>query len=288
VPIIEKRAEIDPAGAGAMTLEELAARAVAGDRAALEAVCRELQAPMYRLALRMLGGAQDAEDATQEILVVIATHLSQFRGDSKLTTWAYTIASRHLLGVRRTRAEDRAVPVGELAALIDAGLAATTAQSLPEGDAAVLARDVQRTCSQAMLFALSREERHAVVLVEMLGASDALGAAICEVREDAFRQRLSRGRAKLAPVLAARCGLADVGAPCTCARQAAAKQRAGIKLPVYRDPAGAARADAELGQLGRLRGLFAIDPPPVPQRDAWAALVARFPDLLGAEAPCSR
>src|ERR1043165_926789 len=107
------------------TLEQRAARAIAGDRAALEDVCRALQAPMYRLALRMLGGVQDAEDATQEILVVIATHLSQFRGDSKLTTWAYTIASRHLLGVRRSRAEDRAVPVGELAALIDAGLAAT-------------------------------------------------------------------------------------------------------------------------------------------------------------------
>src|SRR4029077_8926527 len=113
---------------------------VSGDRAALEAVCRELQGPMYRLALRMLGDIADAEDATQEILVVIATHLSQFRGDSKLTTWAYTIAARHLFGARTSRAEQRALPVAELGALIDAGLAATDDGSLAEGDVAVLAR----------------------------------------------------------------------------------------------------------------------------------------------------
>lgn len=274
------------------TLEQLAARATAGDRAALEDVCRALQAPMYRLALRILGRVQDAEDAAQEILVVIATHLSQFRGDSKLTTWAYTIATRHLLRARASRAEERAVPVSELAALIDAGLAATTPGSLPEGDVALLARDVQRTCSQAMLLTLSREERQAVVLVEMLGASDALGAEICEVREDAFRQRLSRGRAKLRPVLEQRCGLADGSAPCTCTRQAAAKQGAGIKLPLYPEPAnpGSAgpgressdRASFELGGLGRLRGLFALEPPPLPPRDLWTAVIARFPDLLGA------
>ncbi len=272
-----------------MTLEQLAARATGGDRTALEAVCRALQGPVYRLALRMLGGVQDAEDATQEILVVIATHLSQFRGASKLTTWAYTIASRHLLGVRTSRHEERAVPVDELAKLIDAGLTATTSSSLPEGDVAVLARDVQRTCSQAMLLTLSRDERQAVVLVEMLGASDALGAEICEVREDTFRQRLSRGRAKLGPILEERCGLVDADAACSCPRQAAAKQRAGIKLPIYRDPAGtdpggAERANLELGGLSRLRGLFAIEPPPVPQRDLWSAVVARCPGLLGAGA----
>src|SRR5262249_35759191 len=146
--------------------------------------------PIYRLALRMLGAAHDAEDATQEILVVIATHLSQFRGDSKLMTWAYTIASRHLMRARASRLEERALPGPELAALIDAGLAQSAPNALPEGDVAVLARDVQRTCSQAMLFGLSRDERLAIVLVEMLGATDAVGAAICEVREDAFRQRL--------------------------------------------------------------------------------------------------
>jgi len=264
-----------------MELEELAERAVTGDRGALEDLCRALQGPIYRLALRMLGGVHDAEDATQEILVVITTHLAQFRGVSKLMTWAYTIASRHLRRAR-SKLEERALPTDELVALIDAGLAMSAPNALPEGDVALLGRDVQRTCSQAMLFGLSRDERIALVLVEMLGASDAVGAAICEVREDAFRQRLSRGRAKLAPLLEERCGLVRSDAPCTCVRQAASKQRVGMPLPIYHDAQAAdGEAYGELGGLSRLRGLFAVEPPPTSQRELWAAVVARFPRVLG-------
>lgn len=49
------------------SLEQLAERAVAGDRGALEALCRALQGPIYRLAQRMLGHPDDAEDCAQEI-----------------------------------------------------------------------------------------------------------------------------------------------------------------------------------------------------------------------------
>ena len=44
---------------------ELVARAVNGDKAALEEVIRRLQDPLYRLALRMVKRPSDAEDATQ-------------------------------------------------------------------------------------------------------------------------------------------------------------------------------------------------------------------------------
>ena len=134
-----------------------------------------------------------------------------------------------------------------------------------------------------MLFTLSRDERVAIVLSEMLGASDAVAAGICEVREDAFRQRLSRARAKLWPVLEERCGLVDPARPCRCARGAVAKQRGGARLPVYDD--GVDAADRDMGELRRLRGVLAVDPPPAPRREVWAAVVARFPSLLGQEEP---
>jgi DNA-directed RNA polymerase specialized sigma24 family protein len=47
------------------TLEELARRAVAGDCEAVARVVRELELPIYALALRMLWQPADAEDATQ-------------------------------------------------------------------------------------------------------------------------------------------------------------------------------------------------------------------------------
>jgi RNA polymerase sigma factor (sigma-70 family) len=226
---------------------------------------------------------QDAEDSTQEILVLVVTHLAQFDGRSRFTTWVYTIASRHLLRARRTRLEERAVPVGDVATAVEMGLSASDASSLPEGDARLLARDVHRTCTQAMLLALTREERLAVLLADVLGATDQVGAAICETSSDTFRKRLSRGRATLRPLLEEQCGLSNAKNPCRCARQAAVKQRVGMKLPVYTDPEDdvqLARARDQLGVLSRLGPVFAIDPPPAPRRELWRELVDRVPDLL--------
>src|SRR5258705_7080594 len=125
------------------TLEAMATRAVAGDREALGQLCFALQGQIYGLALRMLGHPQDAEDASQEILVQIATHLSQFRGQSQLSTWAYRIAARHLVRFRKSRAEVAATEIQQVAGAIDMGLAATAAHALPEGDARLLEEEVR-------------------------------------------------------------------------------------------------------------------------------------------------
>ena len=265
-------------------LRDLTARAVAGDKAALQAICTALQAPIYALALRMLGTAQDAEDCTQEILVLVVTHLAQYDGRSRVSTWVYTIASRHLLRARRSKMEERTHRIGDVSDAIELGLAQSEPASLPVGDARLLARDVQRTCTQAMLMCLSREERLAVLLGDMLGATHVVGAAICEVTPEAFRQRLSRGRAVLRPILEQQCGISNPSNPCRCVRQAATKQRFGLKLPVYKDaeaPADVvARAREQLGSMARLGHVFAIDPPPAPNRELWHELARRFPDLL--------
>lgn len=55
-----------------------------GDCEALETLVRVLQGDIYGLVLRMLCNREDAEDATQEILVRIVTRLSQFDFRSKL------------------------------------------------------------------------------------------------------------------------------------------------------------------------------------------------------------
>src|SRR5882724_12010803 len=140
-------------------LENLVGRAVKGDKVALHDFCRAIQAPVYRLSLRMLGSAQDAEDCTQEILVLVVTRLAQYAGKSQVSTWVYTIAARHLLRARRSRQEEHSVSMDDVANAIELGLGATEPVSLPAGEVRLLARDVQRTCTQAMLLSLSREER---------------------------------------------------------------------------------------------------------------------------------
>ena len=70
----------------AAELDRLAREAAGGDKRALGELCRQLQHPVYRLALRMLSDPQDAEDATQEVLVRIVTNLGSFEGRSKFMT----------------------------------------------------------------------------------------------------------------------------------------------------------------------------------------------------------
>lgn len=86
-------------------LEEDARLALAGNRAAVERLVRSLQNDIYGLALRMLCHREDAEDATQEILVRIVTRLSQFDFRSKLKTWAYRVAVNYILDVKKSAVE---------------------------------------------------------------------------------------------------------------------------------------------------------------------------------------
>jgi RNA polymerase sigma factor (sigma-70 family) len=84
-----------------------------GDTHALEELVRNIQDSIYGLALRMLYDPSDAEDASQEILVKIITHLGSFKGERAFTTWTYRVAANHLLTTRKRRAEREALSFKE-------------------------------------------------------------------------------------------------------------------------------------------------------------------------------
>ena len=82
-------------------LKKLVDQAVAGDKDALETVILSVQDLVFNLSLRMLGTFPDAEDATQDILLKIITHLSSFKGDSAFSTWVFSIAANHLKNYKK-------------------------------------------------------------------------------------------------------------------------------------------------------------------------------------------
>lgn len=57
----------------------------------LEQILASNLSPLYRRAYRILGNAADAEDAVQDALLAAYTHLNQFRGQSKVSTWLTAI-----------------------------------------------------------------------------------------------------------------------------------------------------------------------------------------------------
>ncbi len=84
--------------------DALAAAAIAGDRAALEALLGRHRGWIHKLALRMLWDVRGAEDATQEILVKVATRLASFRGESAVRTWVWRVAEVPTFSGRRATA----------------------------------------------------------------------------------------------------------------------------------------------------------------------------------------
>ena len=264
-------------------LEELIERSAEGDRAALSELCRRLQGPIYRLAIDMLWHPADAEDAAQEILMKVVTHLGSFEGRSAASTWVYRIAFRHLLRVRASRVERAAheTTAADFAATIDAGLGKPS-RGIADAELRVLTREVRIGCVAGMLQCLSRIERAAFILADVLGVKDAVGAEICEVSSATYRQRVSRARQKIETILRGRCGLVSETNPCSCGHQARAKSAEGLTpaATLFRCGERTARAFIELRALGRAAAWFRADPVE-PREQLWTRLRAACPDLLG-------
>ena len=74
-----------------------------GDRREFARLVDEYSGPLYRLALKMLGNASDAEDALQNTFLKAFQHVDKFEGRSSLSTWLYRIASNEALMLLRKR-----------------------------------------------------------------------------------------------------------------------------------------------------------------------------------------
>ena len=173
----------------------LVAAAVSGDQRALEQLLRAVADEVYRLAQRMLWHPQDAEDATQEILVKVATRLSTYRGDARVSTWVHRIAVNHLLSTRRRRAEDPTLTFAAFGEDLARDLDATYH---PRGvDDELLAQEVMVGCTQGMLLCLDREHRMAYILGEVLELSSDQAAELCGIAPSAFRKRRQRARERI-------------------------------------------------------------------------------------------
>lgn len=83
------------------------AKARAGDSAALEALYRAFEAPVYNLARRICRTTEDAEDVMQETFFEVCRSIKRYRGDGSLWGWVRSItASKALMRLRRNKYRD--------------------------------------------------------------------------------------------------------------------------------------------------------------------------------------
>ena len=205
-----------------------------GDSGALEALVARHRPWIYNLALRMVYLPQDADDATQEILIKIVKKLSTFEGRSRVRTWLYRIAVNHLLNMKRTRADEAEWTFERYGHGLDSApdLDLPDPSTVP-ADVQLLVDEARIGCSMGMLLCLDRPQRLAYVLGEIFGAPDAVGAELLGVSREAFRQRLSRARKDLHQFMDGKCGLVNTANPCRCAKKTQAFINAGFVDPKH-------------------------------------------------------
>ena len=161
-----------------------------------DAVSRDL--PMlYRRAYRYVGDPHDAEDAVQDALLSAYTHLDQFKGAAKMTTWLTTIVTNSALTKLRKRLRHRHLSLDERVGedqdycvsgeLVDVGPS-------PEGECIQSQRHGHLMQS---VMELSPMLRNAIELCELGGLTTKEVADVLGVPHNTMKSRVSRARSTL-------------------------------------------------------------------------------------------
>jgi RNA polymerase sigma-70 factor (ECF subfamily) len=164
----------------------LAVRARDGDRRALETLVERHAPSVRRLAGYLLPNPQDAEDATQESLAKLCTRIGQFRGEARFATWLYSLVSNTCrdLGERQRRRAHQ-----PLEAMVDVPA---------DGEPIDLAlQREQRRQLAAQLAGLSVEQRHVMVMKDVLGLSYQEIADVLDMPVGTVKCHAHRGRARM-------------------------------------------------------------------------------------------
>jgi RNA polymerase sigma factor (sigma-70 family) len=267
-------------------IEAWVRQAKEGSREALEGLVRQIQEPVYGLSLRMLGHPADAEDAAQEILIKVITHLDGFREESAFSTWVYRIAANHLLTTRKGRMQRFELDFESYESHVSKEGEGGEVASGSTPDQALLVEETRASCMQGLLQCLSRELRLAFILGQVFEVTSDEGAYILGISPAAYRKRLSRGRDGIRRFLTRNCGLVRPENPCSCARQAVYDIEVGWIDPDhlrYADSRSSADGGdeirvrlRELDELGRVAALFRT----YPARGASESFVGLVKELL--------
>lgn len=187
-------------------LQALVGKATAGDEKALETLITGVQDIVFNLSLRMLGTFADAEDATQDILLKMITHLSSFRGESLFTTWVFSIAVNHLKNYKKHMFAHCPLSFEYYGDDIENGKIQDVPDLTQNVEMNILAEELKMSCTNVMLQCLDTESRCIFILGTMFKVDSRIAGEILEMTPEAYRQRLSRIRRKMADFLEQYCG----------------------------------------------------------------------------------
>ena len=183
--------------------EEIVVRILAGETALFEILMRRHNEQVYRAARAILRDEREAEDVMQQAYVNAYTHLAQFDGRAKFSTWLTKIAVYEAIGRARRRGRYESIDSS-----VETLMPVTTT---PDPERQAFGRELGALIESA-LDRLGDGYREVFMLRQVQGLSTAETSAILGVSEDVVKTRFSRARHALQNDLLNRVGGASAEA----------------------------------------------------------------------------
>jgi RNA polymerase sigma-70 factor (ECF subfamily) len=171
-----------------------------GNAAIFELLMRRYNERVYRAARAIVRDEQEAEDVMQQAYVNAFTHLHQFSGSARFSTWLTRIAVNEALA--RVRRQGKYESFDEEVSNAEPSMSPNNVEN-PERQA--FTRELHGLLEWA-IDRLPNGMREVFVLREVEGLSTLEVAQCLDVSEDVVKTRLSRGRAMLRRLLMERTG----------------------------------------------------------------------------------
>src|SRR5688572_23754806 len=185
------------------TDEEVVQKVLSGDQSLFELLMRRHNQRLYRAVRSILKNAAEAEDVMQQAYVNAYTHLSQFSGEAKFSTWLLRIATNEAFA--RLRRRGLILIESECGEPCEEPIRQSTTTS-PTPEAETLNRELQAVLEEQIL-ALPANYRAIFIFREVEGLSTAETAESLGLTEDVVKTRLHRARIMLRNGLFKRAGV---------------------------------------------------------------------------------
>jgi RNA polymerase sigma-70 factor (ECF subfamily) len=157
----------------------------------------------YKRAYRYLGNSADAEDAVQDALLSAYTHLDQFKGQAKMSTWLTTIVTNSALTLLRRRPRQIHTPLDEqLGEEPGYRLSEQLADRRPSPEDECIQSELYRRL-MLIVEELPPASRYAFQLRDLDGLTTSEAAKILGVADVTVKAHVSRARAKLRRLIGA-------------------------------------------------------------------------------------
>lgn len=176
-----------------------------------EEITKEYRGLVSAISHRMIQNPEIAKDAAQEAWMEILKGLKTFKGDSKISTWIYTVASRVVL---RQAKNEKVYSTHYLREYFRDGERESPFEQ--DADKRRWVKEMCDKCLTGILHCLSNHDRLLYVLYDIACLPHREIAVIMDENESTIRKKVSRSRKKLYNFLNEECALFKPDGNCSC------------------------------------------------------------------------